>query len=232
MKKSILILVFFAVTNLFGQEAKRFDYQVSCGTTVSMPYPKIFELWKFEGSPIIEYSSDFGYFCEFLVSYHINSKLTVNMGLNYNYNRVKVNFISEVFKDIGNRTNSYVSLPVFMSYRIDKIPLSFSVGTYLGLLTNANEKGTISIDTAKVVLPDGSSFELEPIEKYDRNIKDVYDKFDFGISSQVDYQLKISEKLNGVIFTRFNYGLKNVIADKNAWAWKNYNLMIGLGIKF
>jgi len=239
MKKSILILVFFAVTNLFGQEAKKFDYQVDFGTTFSIPYKKTVEVMQnFEGHPITNYSSNFGGFCELFVSYCLNSKFAINSGLNFNYNRLKINDLRGIFVKKGYLSTSYLSLPILINYQIsNEIPLSFSVGTSLSLLLNTTEKGTVSVDTSKVISEYPEPGLIDIHQDYNHNITKGYATFDIAITSQVGYQLKINEKFNGVIFTRFNYGLKDVIEKYLATAssatyWKNYNLMIGFGIKF
>lgn len=57
-----------------------------------------------------------------------------------------------------------------------------------------------------------------------------------GASLQLEYEVKLSQSIHGVILTRFNYGIKNVLTNdlmnnSSAKEWKNYNVMVGFGLK-
>lgn len=239
MKHIFIVLGILIVTNIFGQDFKKFDYQFDIGTTLTIPYKKTIEIWpEVDRHPQTNYSSDFGYFLECMISYNFNKKVAINSGLNYNYSSLGINDKLGFYESKGNLTSSYLHLPILFKYHVyDKITIS--AGPYLGLLISANESGTTYIDTTGFVafgIHDPILDAIEPIQKYDKNIKNDYTAFDFGLSGQVDYELALGEKLIGVIFSRFNYGLKNVmtndLANNNtATEWRNYNFMIGIGIK-
>ena len=239
MKRIFTGLGILIVTNIFGQDFKRFDYQFDIGTTLTIPYKKTIEsMPEVDRHPVTNYYSDFGYFLECMISYNFNKKVAINSGLNYNYSSLAINDKVGFNESKGNLTSSYLHLPVLFKYHVfDKI--SISVGPYVGLLISANERGTTYIDTAgfgAFGIHDPLLDAIELIQKYDKNIKDDYTDIDFGLSGQVDYELALGEKWIGVIFSRFNYGLKNVMTNdlvnnNTATEWKNYSLMIGLGIK-
>jgi hypothetical protein len=238
MKYFFTIILLFTATYFFGQDFKKINYQLSFGTTVTIPYKKSIEIWpEVDGHPRTEYGSNFGYFSEFLIFYNINKKISINSGLNYNYSRLKINDKIGFVESKGNITSSYIQIPVLISYHLsDKLPISISSGPYLGLLISAKEKGTSYIDNTIIGSGDPAMYLLEPVYEYDNIIRKDYSSIDVGLSMQINYEIRIGENLTGVILTRFNYGLVDVmtneIVNKNtASEWKNYNLMIGLGIR-
>lgn len=243
MKKHVLILLAIcAVKAGYSQtETGKMNYQLNFGTTLTVPYKKTIEISpNINNNPQTDYNSNFGYFLEFLVSYNFNNKYAISTGLNYNNNTLKIDDKIAYTENKGTLTSSYLNLPILFRYRFsDKIPLSISAGPYFGLLIGATEKGTTYIDTAEFVFitPNDPVIEsIEPIHKYDNDIKKDYTKIDFGLLVELNYELKLCKRLTGVILTRFNYGIKNVLTDdlanKNiASKWQNYNLIIGFGIK-
>ncbi|MDA3866666.1 MAG: porin family protein [Salinivirgaceae bacterium] len=242
MKKiiAILILGLFSIGEFHGQDLKKMQFQVDFGTTLTIPYENSIEtLPGFERNPQTDYGSGFGYFFEILMSYNLNSNYAISTGLNYNYLSLKITDKAGFKENKGDLTTSYLTFPVWITYRLsEKIPLKVSAGPYLSVLIGANEQGTTSLDT------DGMQFDspdplllIDPEYKYDTDIKKDYTSIDYGFSIQLDYEIPLSQKLTGVVLSRFNYGLKNVLtndlANKSlANEWKNYNIMFGLGLKF
>jgi hypothetical protein len=248
MKQILMILIFGLISlgEIYSQDFKKVNYQLDFGTTLTIHYKKTIEIWpEFEGYPQTDYSTNFGYFLEALISYDLNSKFSISTGLNYNLTSLKINGKISLFENKGNLTNSYLSFPVLIKFRLsDLLPITISAGPYLGLLISANEKGTSYIDTSGFIIaepdpefPSDPVFQLEPKKKYDSDIKKDYTSIDYGLSIQLDYEINLSHGLKGVILTRFNYGLKDVLTNdlvnnSSANDWKNYNLMIGFGLKF
>jgi hypothetical protein len=235
----ILILGLISLGEIYSQDFKKINYQLDFGTTLTIPYKNKIEIWpEFEGHSQTDYSTNFGYFLEALISYNLNSKYSISTGLNYNLTSLKINDKIGLIENKGNLTNSFLTLPVLIKYRLsDKIPITISAGPYLGLLISANEKGTSYFDTAGLVFAEPDPMiEIEPTRKYDTDIKKDYTSIDYGFSIQLDYEINLNREFKGVILTRFNYGLKNVLTNdlinnSSAKEWKNYNLMIGFGLK-
>ena len=238
----ILFLFFLIVSSVKGQENKKWDFQLNLGTTITVPFKKYSENnYEYNGKIIstekINYSSGFGYFAEFITSYDLNSKISFLTGVNYSNTSFKINSELDIQYSKGTITSSNFHFPLFVKYKIiEKIPISISFGPYLRILTSANEKGTIYLDTTKIIVVDPNDPLLQPENDYSNNIKNNYEKYDYGISLQLDYELPISEKIKAVILTRFNYGLKNVINNQSSnfnipKEWYNYNFNIGIGIK-
>lgn len=242
MKKILIILILGLIScgDILAQDLKKFNYQLDLGTTLTIPFKNTIEIWPdTDNPPQTNYRSNLGYFFEFLVSYNLNKKYAISTGLNYNYNSLKIDNTIGLIEDKGNLTTSYFTLPVLCRYRFsDKIPLSISVGPYLGFLVIAKENGISYIDTARFVpvKPDPVLDSIEPRQKYNNDISKDYTSIDIGLSVQCDYEIKLSKRLTGIILTRFNYGFKDVITNdmvNNNLAndWRNYNFMIGFGIK-
>lgn len=238
MKSIFTVLGILIMTNIFGQDFKKFDYQFDIGTTLTIPYKKTIEIWpEVDRHPVTNYYSDFGYFLEGMISYNFNQKVAIQPGLNYNYSSLGINDRFGYYEAKGNLTSSYLHLPILVKYHVyDKI--SIAAGPYLGLLISAKEEGTTYLDTIGLTpWPPDPAFEtIELTHEYDNKITNDYTSFDFGLSAQVDYEFGLGEKLAGVIFSRFNYGLKDVMTNdletnNSATEWKNYNFMIGLGIR-
>ncbi|MGD9994277.1 MAG: porin family protein [Salinivirgaceae bacterium] len=241
MKQILMILILGQISlgEINAQDLKKINYQFDFGTTLTIPYKSTIEIWpEIDNHPQTDYSSNFGYFLEVLISYNLNSKYSISTGLNYNLTSLKINDKIGLIENIGNLTNSYLTFPVLIKCRLsDKIPITISAGPYLGLLISANEKGTSYIDTAGLVFAEPDPVILiEPTQKYDTNIKKDYTSIDYGLSIQLDYEISLSSGLKGVILSRFNYGLKYVLTNdlvnnSSAKDWKNYHLMIGIGLK-
>lgn len=241
MKLINTIIGLLTFTNIFSQDFKRIESQFDLGTTMTIPYKKTVVTWPGAiNGPQTDYNSNFGYFFEYMISYNMTNKIAIYSGLNYNFNRYgivdKIGFMERK----GNLTSSNVYFPVLFRYSFsDKVPLLLFTGPYLNLLINAREKGTLYIDTAEIVYfgePDPAIESINPIQKYDNNITKEYPHFDFGLSAQLDYEFKLSEKIDGVIYTRFNYGIKrktesDLVSVSTPTYWRNYTLMIGFGIK-
>lgn len=238
MKHLLLILVFglIALAEILAQDLKKINYQFDFGTSFTIPYKNTIELFpEMDKHPQTDYSSNFGYFFEVLISYNLTSKYAISTGLNYNYSALKIKDKGGLIESKGSLANSYLTFPVCIKYRLsDKKPIIISAGPYLGYLIIANEKGTSCIDTVGLIFAEPDPV-IEQTHKYNTDIKKDYTSFDYGLSIQLDYEIKLSYKFNGVILTRFNYGLKNVLTNdlnnkSSASDWKNFNIMIGLGL--
>ena len=237
---TILILGLFIIECNYGQDFKKIDYQIDFGVSLTIPYKKTIEIWPdIENHPKTDYGSNLGYYLEFLISYNFKKKYAINSGLYYKYTSIKINDKIGYIENKGNLTSSYLNLPILIKYRFsNKIPVSISAGPYLGFMIRANEKGTSYIDTAGFTFeePDPIIQTIEPIQTYDKDIKKDYTLIDFGLSVKIDYDFRLSKQLTGIILTRFDYGLKDVMTNdlvnnNIASNWKNYNILLGLGIR-
>jgi hypothetical protein len=233
MRQIFALIGIWMATSLYCQNTTKLSYQFDLGTTVTIPCKKTIEQWPdIANHPETDYGSDLGCFFEFLMSYGLNDKISISSGLNFNLSKLKIDDKIGILESKGTMTKSYMHLPVFVKYRMAD-HISLSAGPYLGLIVGATEKGTTYTDTSQIVMPEPDPIiqTLDLVKEYHHDIKKYYKDFDFGLSGQVEYELKLNSKLAGVIFTRFNYGFSNIMDDQVFYKWKNYGLMIGLGIK-
>ncbi len=239
MKQILLILGLFSTLEIFGQDFKKMNYLIDVGTTLSIPYKKTIEIWPdIENHPQTDYSSDIGYFLDLKIQYNINTNYAIISGLNYNHSSIKTDDKTGLIENKGNISTTYLNIPLLLKYQLfNSFPLSVAAGPYLGILMNVKEKGTTSVDISNLLY-----YESDPLiyyvsdQKYENDIKKDYTKIDLGIGVELNYEIKLSSKLAGVIMTRFNYGFMNVLTNdlanySSADKWKNYNLLIGFGIK-
>ncbi len=68
-------------------------------------------------------------------------------------------------------------------------------------------------------------------QNYNWDVKDIYKSVDMGVSIQIEYDCKLTNKLQLNLFSRFNYGSINVIKIDGTYKWRNYNVNFGTGIK-
>ncbi len=245
--KLILLVIFVTFTiSTYGQEnTKKNNFQFDLGTNISIPYKKHIEFYSvfpFNGSNKTDYSTNFGYFLEFSSLYNLNGKFFIASGINFSYTSIKI------FEDIlpfittkGNLTNLYLKVPFIVKYKLlNNTSFFISSGAYLGFLVNAKEKGTTYLDTSKLVAYDPNDPLLQPEQNYNNKVNADFTQFDYGLLIQLEYEIKLGKHLTGNILTRFNYGLRNVISTginkkemehSAAFVWKNYEALIGIGIK-
>jgi hypothetical protein len=241
MKQTVLVLGLLINANIFSQEVSKIDYQLNFGTIITIPYKKnVDKLVEYVGHPKTEYNSGFGFFSECSINYRLNKNFFLNPGINYNLSILNYKSKIGISVNKGDLTSSYIGIPILVKYKIsDNVPVFLIAGPYFGFLINAKAKGTEYADTSLLIMtkPDSATAIIRKPWNYNQSIKEDYKTFDIGVSIQIDYNLKVSEKFNGVIFTRFNYGVKNIMKNDfvNMSAggdWKNYSLMIGLGLNY
>lgn len=243
MKTIVLVfLAFFISTTVEGQNEKKWDFQLNLGTSKIVPFKKYSENnLEYNGTIFdtkkINYSSVFGCFTEFIVSYSLNSKFSFLTGINYSNTSFKINSKLGFQNNIGIITTSNVCFPLFVKFKlIEKSPFSISFGPYFRILTNANEEGSIYLDTTNLNIADPNDPLFQPKIDYTNDIKNNYEKYDYGLLLQLDYELLLTKKCKAVILARFNYGLQNVIKNQATnisipEKWRNYYFDIGIGIK-
>jgi hypothetical protein len=244
MKLIVTIIGLFAFTNLFSQNFKRIEYQIGFGPTLTIPYKRSVDTYPeaFESGPQTVYTPNFGYFFEYMMSYNISSRIAFYTGLNYNLNQYnKDDKFELIFMERkGTLTSSNFYIPAFIRCRLsENIPFLLSAGPYFNFLIHAREKGTLFIDSVQTIYFGGLYNlikSMDPIQKYENNTTEEYRYFDYGLSSQLDYEFKLNKNIDAVIYSRFNYGIKrktasNFFSQSISTNWRNYTLMIGFGLK-
>ncbi|HAN77564.1 MAG TPA: hypothetical protein DCQ31_07225 [Bacteroidales bacterium] len=246
MRTLLVIALIIALGHFenYGQENKKFSYQFNVGTSVTIPYEKNIEFVFFQpikGSNKTDYETNLGYYAEILALYNINNKFSITSGLTYNHTsyKIKDGYVSQWSE--GYLNNSYLNVPLLFNYRpSENDSFSVSVGPYFGFILFAQEKGTLYLDTSELIVVDRNDPLLQPEQKYKNDIVKDYYSIDYGILLQLSQEFRLSKEISVVIITRLNYGLRNIISSNvdtretmhsAAVEWKNYNVLLGLGIK-
>ncbi|TLX76075.1 PorT family protein [Labilibacter sediminis] len=202
-----------------------------------MPYKSSVDIALYDVQGSGEYKLGAGYFAEALIKYNFNDRYSIFSGINYNVSTIKLHSAVSVTEFSGKLHKTYMSLPLMFKVKaFESVPLGISLGTYVGFLLSAKEKGDIYMD--RFIGGGGTLFSFpEPMHlEYDDDIKENFTSHDFGISLQLDYEFKLNDKLKAVALSRFNYGLKDVASyDESVLAntrkWRNYSIMLGVGVK-
>jgi len=191
-------------------------------------------------TPYTEYETNYGYYLEGLIKYKLNNNFSITTGFNYKFISYKILDIWNYNISEGKINNYIFNIPFFLNYKLsEKIPITVSAGPYIELLIKARETGVTYIDTSKILVIDPNDPLLKE-QNYDNNLIHKYKPINYGLSIQLEYEHKFSKKMSGILLSRFNYGLNNVLIDNlekrpafknSAIEWKNYNILIGLGIK-
>jgi hypothetical protein len=236
MNKLILTIIgLIILLSISGQEVQKLNYQINFGTNISIPYKKTIETHQeFEGHPIMNFKSGYDYFVEFILTYNLNPRMSLNSGVSFINNKLQVNSTAGQIEQDGIIRTNYLGIPLEFNYQIfENIPLRIGFGAYLNLLIKSKEKGTMYIDTTGFsnYYPDPYLESMEIIQEYDNDITGNYNNLDFGLTSKVEYEFKAIKNTSMVVFSKFNYGLTNTRKGSSSIEWKNYNLLFGLGIK-
>lgn len=233
MNKLFLTLIGIVILfRISGQEINRFNYQVNIGTNISIPYKETVDIYN--SSAILEYKSDFSYFFDFILDYHLNNRMNINIGVSYLNTRIKRYGYYGPTEYDGTLASNFIGIPLEINYQIlENIPIRIGFGPYLNFLLNSKEEGTMYIDTTG--FPYDPVLEtFETIQKYEYDRMYQFNPLDFGVFAKIEYEYKLNEKASLVVFSKFNFGLVNSIKERSRYSyyeWRNYNLLLGIGIK-
>ena len=246
MRKLFLILILgvLSINLALGQKDNKVSFQFNLASNLSIPYDnKIFfepcysRISDQDNYLYTDFSSQWGYLVEALLDININKHFSILTGLNYNANRIKVNYEHEPYRIDAIMYSSYINIPLFLKYKIHKVPqLSISGGVFLGFHIKTYERMEFKTKEGYSPITDGYYFFKK---EYQYILSDNYTKVNYGVMLQTDYEYQLSRKLTGIVFCRFNYGLKNTIKtnqdhsnlNRNMEKWRIYDLAFGLGLK-
>ncbi len=236
MRHIILLLILFISTNIFSQNVKKINYQLDGGVTFAIPYKKSIQQ-EDEDIGFInskEFTSSYSYFFECLINYNFNQELSLISGLNYHQNKFNTDVnIENSIPGSAEITSTHIQIPILLSYSFFN-KLSLSAGPYLSFLLSSKEK---SIYFFSLHYDSYGYYYLPRATKYDINLEEEWQNYDIGLTTQINYTTQFKKSFSGLVFSRFNYGFIDQLINENQknsteWAWKNINLMIGIGIRY
>jgi len=169
----------------------------------------------FYGEPEVDYAPKMGYAASFNLGYNFSESLGIMGEVQYSLQGQKYEGKQsfggntyEVARDIDLR---YLNIPLFFKFASgDKlVRFRFLIGPQVGILLDATQEYTrngIKIGTSATDL-DGNEFITDA-----NDIKDRFDKYDFGIAGDVGADFHVSDVLCLTAGLRGNYGFRDINA--------------------
>jgi hypothetical protein len=225
MKSICFLLGIFVLNSICGQEIKKVFYQINVGTSLTIPYKSKIDVFPdIADHPVYDYKPNIGYFGGVQIGYNFNDKVALFVGIDFTHSRLKIDSKTGITEIKGNINSSYLDFPLYLEYQLfENIPLKIGFGTYFSVLLNAKEKGTLYVKDSPI--------SYSTSQPCNNDIKNRYKKGDFGIIGRVAYDFRLANKINALIYSKLNYGIVDVLKNQDNYKWKNYNLLIGIGIK-
>lgn len=213
MKNSALILLivlFISSVSLKAQKGK----ELVIGANGALTSVVIMNQ-NFYGEPEVDYAPKIGYAASFNLGYNFSESLGIMGEIQYSLQGQKYEGKQsfggntyEVKRDIDLR---YLNIPLFFKFSSgDKlVRFRFLVGPQLGILLDATQEYTRSGEKigTKVYNNDGELFTTDA-----NDIKDRFDKYDFGFAGDVGADFHVSDVLCLTAGLRGNYGFRDINA--------------------
>ena len=207
---------------------------MNLGAIGSIPYQKTVDKSLPNICVLRKFDSNYGWFFEFFFGYNLNEKVSMNSGLNLSRSIIKYYDTIGYIISKGNLINASIIIPLLVKFKFSKrLPFYLGLGSYFGIPLSIRQKGTYFIDTSKLNPFDpGDSLlkTIEPTTNYNSDVKQSYKSIDFGLLLEIDYKIKLRKKLSLLLFSRTNFGLLNTYQKESNFKWKNYNILLGVGL--
>ena len=114
------------------------------------------------------------------------------------------------------RTLNYITLPVFIKYRLGAVKLGF--GAQVGYLTSASD------------IYEGYTFRDAALSM-DRNIRDNLNHWDAGVTGILDYYFALEKNMRSLrLSLTYYYGLTDMLKDNTGDAWNNSIFLLSIAI--
>ena len=239
MRATLLILTLLMFGNVCGQGLQRFSLRFDLGLNSTIPYESRVELFRdlLPDPPTINYKSNIGYNADLCVSFHISDKISIESGASYVFSRLSKDLDIGLTEEQGIVSGEYVYIPLNLRYTFSQsLPVTFSIGPYIGFPLSVIDKGTSIIDTSGFYIPGGNPQDdpviasIDPVSSYEWDLKPIFRNVDAGLSLELQYQVFKADRFSVFIFSRCKYGLINVYLDENPNKWKIYVFSTGIGL--
>lgn len=213
MKKITLILLvsFFAIsTSIFAQKGN----EIVIGGTGAVTSVFIMNQ-NFYGEPEVDYAAKMGYAAGFNLGYNFSKTMGIMTEFQYSLQGQKYegdqSFGGNTYDVNRNIDLRYLNIPLFFKFSSGEkmIRFRFLVGPQVGILLDATQDykrdgkkiGTHATDI------DGNDFVTDA-----NNIKDRFDKYDFGFSGDIGADFHLSDVIYLTAGLRGNYGFRDINA--------------------
>ncbi len=241
MKKRILLIIFLVFLSKTYSQNSKITFQLSAGTTLSLPKTSnLIEDTHIDGAPIIKSSINIGGYILPSINYMLNNKSSLDFGIGFYLDRFSIEEkIGFTTKD-GTRNISQIQTPFNYNFHFGKEKAyKFGVGGFVNFILNANEKGigTINTSLGNIVSPDDYITTNQTIN-YNESISHIFNTVSFGAFIQLKKTISFSSNKKGFILLKINQHINTVKSIKpsnyDAFNSKNENnpttINLGVGI--
>jgi hypothetical protein len=214
MKSNFLIIIFlFFYLNSVSQE-KKINFDISFGTSLSIPKTSNLSNSNGEGSPTLKSSTAIGFYVLPNLNYLLNEKKSIDFGIGFSMDCYAVENSIGPITDKGKRTIHQIQVPISYNYKFGKNnSYQVGMGGFANTILLANEKGVSeSMSIPGGGLNDDPTFDEIIYTNYKYDLKDYYNRISFGTFVQLKKLISLSENKNGFISIKFNQHL-NLIKD-------------------
>ena len=200
------------LTKIYSQD-KKIDFQLSAGTTLSVPKTSELTNTNVDGSPEIKSSINIGAFILPSANYSLNEKSSIDFGIGFYLDRFSIEDKIGPLTNKGNRSISQIQTPINFNFHFSKDKsYQFGVGGFASFLISAKEKGETITNFSQIDIidPNDSTFNNNSSVSYDNDIKDNYNSVSFGAFIQLKKSISFSSDTKGFILIRINQYLNSI----------------------
>lgn len=202
------------LTEIYSQD-KKIDFQLSAGTTLSIPKTSELTNTNVDGSPEIKSSTNIGAFILPNLNYKMNEKISLDFGLGFYMDRFTIKEINGNVTSEGNRSVSQIQTPINLNFHFgNNNSYLFGIGGFSNFLLSAKEKGESRINSTGFDTG-GDTPITDPVitslsQNFDNDIKYKYNSVSFGAFIQLKKSISFSSDKKGFIFIRINQYLNSI----------------------
>ncbi len=218
-----MIFMIGFLTEIYSQN-KKLEFQLSFGTTLSVPKKSKLTNTNLEGSPEIKSSMNIGAYILPTLNYTLSEKTSLDLGLGFYLDRFSIKDVIGLSKSTGNRNISQIQTPINFNYHFGKRKsYQLGIGGFVNFILSAKEKGNNVIEFSEF-LNDSSDtvFNNNSTVNYNNDIKDNYNSTSFGGFIQLKKVISFSENKKGFILLKVNQHFNAIKNDKS-----NFDLIEG-----
>jgi hypothetical protein len=221
-----LLISFFIRT--YSQE-KKINFQLSFGTTLSIPKTSKLTDSNLEGSPAIKSISNIGAFILPSFNYSLTKKMSLDFGLGYYLDRFSVENTVGPSMNKGIRNNSQIQTPININFHLgNSNSYLLGIGGFANFMLSAKENGKTTIDYSMLnkYNPSDVSFQTTSSENYSTNIKKNFNSLGLGAFIQLKKNFILSSHSQGFLFIKINQYLNSIKTKPNTTTYYSSDLII------
>ncbi|MAX71641.1 MAG: hypothetical protein CMC76_11195 [Flavobacteriaceae bacterium] len=212
MKKRILLVVLIGFLAKIYSQDKKIEFQLSLGSTLSIPKTSELTNTNVDGSPEIKSSINIGAYILPSFNYLINENSSIDFGIGFYLDRFSIEDKMGAITNKGNRNISQIQIPVNYNFHFgqDK-SYHFGIGGFTSFLISAKEKGDTITDFTQIIIdPNDPTFSSNSTVSYNNDIKDNYNSVSFGAFIQLKKFFSFSSEKRGFILLKINQYINSI----------------------